>query len=422
MAALLLAVTPAAASDLHLWPLLHLHADRAAGVVAWRALGPLLEYRRTPQHREFTLRPLLRLVRERDPRVDRADVLFPLAALRREGGVDTVRLLLLSIRRGSDENDRLTLFPLLFWRRHVDAGSRFGLLPFYLAQDHRFGFDAVETVAFPLWLRVVSGGVERRFHPFPFVSSVSGSRPGTRGLRVWPLAGFTDIPDEQRTRFLFWPFWIDQERAVPGYGRERRRVRFPFWAALDGEWRHSEGWGVLAYTRTVDRRLGTEAVGSPWPLVLRERPLGEDRWRTFRIPPFWGRSEQGGVRSRFWLWPLLRATDQDEPDFHARRRDLALILGRAQWGWDEASGRRESLVTLLPLIRHVARDGAVAGQSPALVDALTPRNRGVLALWAPLWALLRWESEGGDTADWTLAWGLLGRQRGRLRGPLWWAR
>lgn len=413
---------PAAAFELHLWPLLHVRSDDVTGVREWKALGPLVEYRRDPRRREFLLRPILWLVHERDPRLERADVLFPLAALRREPDLNTLRVLLLSIRLAADEKDRLTLFPFLFWRRHVEVGSRFGLLPFYLAQNDRFGFDTVEIVAFPLWLRVGFGGVERRFHPFPFVSTVSGSRPGTRGVRVWPLAGFTEIPGEQRTRFFLWPFWIDQERTVPEYGRERRHIRFPVWAGLQGEWRQSEGWGVLAYTRTVDYRLGIEAVGSPWPLVLRERPLGEDRWRTFRVPPFWGRSEQGGLRSRFWLWPLLRASEQDQGDYHARRRDLFLVLGRAQWAWDAESGRRESLATLVPVMRHVTRDGTGSGQIPALVDALTPRNRGVLALWAPLWALLRWETRHDGPVDWTVAWGLVGRQGGRLRGPVWWAR
>lgn len=411
-------------------------------MLSWSALGPLLEYTRTPDLRDLRIRPLLWLVARREPLEERAEVLFPIASLRREPGQRSARLLLFSGQVGDAPSERFTLFPLIFWRRDLEHGGRLGVLPFFLRQNDLFGFDELETVAFPLWLRVRSEGVERRFHPFPFVSTVRGAAAeaapaaaalpddagaappdaaaSASGVRIWPLFGFTDIPGRERTRYVLWPFWIDQERWVPGYGPERRRVRLPLWAALDGEWRTSRGWGVFAHTHTVDRRLGSEAIGSPWPLVLRERPLGESRWRTFRVAPFWGRSDDGRVRSRFWLWPLYRATDQDEDDFHARRRDLFLVLGRAQWQWDEASGRRESLQTLVPLLRNVVRDGRASGQVPSLVDALVPRNRGVLAMWAPLWGLVRWQSRPDGRLDWSLLWGLVAREAGALRGPVWW--
>lgn len=438
-AAFVLLAGPAAAFELKLWPLVRWRSDPEAGVVHVTALGPLVEYLRTPDVRDLRVRPLLWLTARREPREDRLELLFPLASARREPGHRTVRVLLASGHAAEGGTRGFTLLPFVFWREPAPDAGRLGVLPFYLDAAGLFGFDEVQAIAFPLWLRLRSGGVERRFHPFPFVSTVRGvpaesadapAAPGAgagsatpaggapSGLRVWPLFGVTDVPGREHTRYVLWPFWIDQERWVPGYGPERRRVRVPVWAALDGAWRTSRGLGVLGYTHTVDRRIGSEAVGSPWPLVLRERALGEETWRTFRVAPFWGRSDDGRLRSRFWLWPLYRATDQDEDDFHARRRDLLLILGRLQWQWDEATGAESALQTLVPAVRNVVQDGRAAGQAPALVDALVPRNRGVLALWAPLWGLVRWETRPDGVLDWSVLWGLVAREAGRLRGPV----
>jgi hypothetical protein len=51
------------------------------------------------------------------------------------------------------------------------------------------------------------------------------------------------------------------------------------------------------------------------------------------------------------------------------------------------------------------------------VDSLLPANRGVLAMWAPLWGLVRWDTSPGGHLDWSVLWGLAARERGRLRPP-----
>jgi hypothetical protein len=41
----------------------------------------------------------------------------------------------------------------------------------------------------------------------------------------------------------------------------------------------------------------------------------------------------------------------------------------------------------------------------------------VLAMWAPLWGLFRWDTSPAGNLDWNLLWGLVARERGRLRPP-----
>jgi hypothetical protein len=417
LAALLLPA-PAAALDVGVWPLFHLTTDAAAGSLRWTALGPLLQWERTRDHAELLIRPLLRLRLDADGDA-RADVLFPLVTAQRSGAHRSWRFLLFRHAARDGGASDTTLFPLVVWRDDPAQGASRAVLPFWADLHGVLGFDAIQALLFPLWLRVEDQGVARQWHPFPFVSTVTGR--GAHGLRLWPFWGETTIPGREASRFVLWPFYVESTRHDPRYGDEHRLLVLPVWASLEGPQRTSTGWGVLGYTHTVDRVLGSEAVGSPWPFAYRERALGEATWRVERWAPLWGRSDVGGIRSRFWLWPLARATDQDADDFHYRRRDGLLFLFRDETQWNEATGRRAGLWTLFPLLRQTVADHRVAGQVPALLDALAPRSRGVDALWAPLWSLLAWRSGADGTLDWSLAWGLLGREDGRLRGPLHWS-
>jgi len=214
-----------------------------------------------------------------------------------------------------------------------------------------------------------------------------------------------------------WPFYVENERLVPEYGWEHRLLVLPVYAALDGEERTSRGYGVLAYTHTVDQREGYEAIGSPWPVVFRDRRLGEEGYRVWRLAPFYGWSDREGIRSTFVLWPLYRTTDQEHGDFHFHRRDGLLVVWRHQRERDPGTGHSRALDTLLGVLRSDAVNGRPAGQVPALMDSLVPANRGILAMWAPLWGVFRWDTSPGGHLDWSLLWGLASRERGHLRSP-----
>jgi len=145
--------------------------------------------------------------------------------------------------------------------------------------------------------------------------------------------------------------------------------------------------------------------------------LGESEYRIWRVFPVYGRSEGRGVASRFYAWPAYRTKSQDVDEFHYRRRDVGLVLLRRQRMENEESGRDERLLTVFPVLRHACDDGRRYGQTPALVDSLMPKNRGVLELWAPLYGILRWDTRPDGERDWNAAWGLVARESGRIRGP-----
>ena len=408
-----------------LWPLFRYARDDANDIVRWSAFGPIMEFTRTPETRDLRIRPVLWLRQKRGlERDDQADILFPLISTRWLEDYHTFRFLLFTYSnrpapkaesRTPAWTSRFELFPFVFYRSSPARGTYFGILPFYLDMPDFYGFDRFRAVMLPAYLRLTDPRVERRFFPFPFVSTVGG--PDGRGFRLWPIYGRTERVGTERTSYILWPFHIRRERLVPGYGWEKTRVDLPFVSAIDGARRRSRFYGVFAHTHTVDQQRAYEAIGSPFPFVYRERALGEIEYRTWRFAPFYGRSDRPPFSSRFYAWPAYRFRRQDADDFHYERDDALLVLWRRQRQSNETSGHREQLSTVFPLSRSVESDGRRFGQMPAVFDSLMPKNRGVLALWAPLYGFYRWDTEPDGHAAWNLGWGLIARERERLIGP-----
>jgi hypothetical protein len=422
----------AAGTEVKLWPLFRYARDDARGLVRWSALGPLLEFTRTPETRDLRIRPFLWLRQRRGPTPDdRADILYPLAASRWEEGYQSFRLLLFTYRTSprpgaahpagqppppAEWTSRFTLMPFVAYRRSPERGRSLSVFPFWLDEEGLLGYQRVSALLFPAYLRLEEPGIERHFYGFPFVSRVTGARGS--GFRLWPVYGETHITGQRHTRYVAWPFHIRSRQLVPGYGWEERRIDLPAFAAIDGAGRRSRSYGLLAYLHTVDERTASESTGAPWPFVVRERGLGEDEYRTWRLFPFYGRSQHGGVSSRFYAWPAYRTKVQDVEDFYYQRRDVGLVLWRQQAVDSRISGRQEQLLTVFPALRSQREDGRRFGQVPALADSLLPRNRGVLALWAPLYGLVRWDTRPDGDQDWNVGWGLVAREDGDLLGPL----
>lgn len=422
---------PTHALDVKLWPLFRYARDDERGLVRWSALGPLVEYSSTNETRDLRVRPFLWL-RQRRGAVpdDRADVLYPLLATRWEEDYQSVRFLLFTYHARPEPRpptadatpppaagwpSQATLFPFVFYHRTPERGTRLSVLPFYFDEENFFGYDEVKAVLFPAYVRVNEPGVERRFFLFPFVSTVGG--PLGDGVRAFPFYGRTEIAGRERSSYVLWPFHLRSEQLVPDYGWERRRIDLPFFAAIDSEGQRTRAYGPFSYVHTVNTRRGYESTAAPWPLVVRERALGEEEYRIWRVFPFYGRSEGGGVSSRFYAWPAYRSRIQDVDDFHYERRDAGLVLWRSQSQENATSGHTERLVTAFPVLRSASEDARAFGQVPAMADSLLPRNRGVLALWAPLYAVVRWDTRPNGARDWNTLWGLVAREDERLLGP-----
>ena len=418
----------AAALDVKLWPLVRYARDETTGDVRFSAFGPLIEFRRTADARDLFIRPLLSLHQRRGAgHDDRSDVLYPLVSTRWQDDYQSFRLLLFTYRTGAraapaggepgtppEWTSRFTLFPFVFYRASPERRS-LGVAPFYLDLDDFIGYRHVRMIMFPAYLRLSEPEIERRYWAFPFVASYGG--PSGRGFHVLPFYGTREIAGVEHSRFVMWPFHIRAERLVPGYGWERRRLDLPFFAAIDGAGRWLRSYGLLAYTHAIDERKGTESFGAPWPLVYRQRRIGDAEWQVWRVFPFYARSDVAGISSRVYAWPIYRQKAQDVEDFHFERRRVLEFLWRHQTLANDTSGHHETLTTMFPWLRDETDDWRHFGQAPAILDSILPKNRGILGLWAPLYAWLRWDTRPDGARDWNLFWGLAAREDGRLLGP-----
>lgn len=414
----------ARARDWKLWPLFRYRSNEATGEVRLNLLGPLVEYRSGHGRRELVVRPLLWIRQSPAGRDDRTVVAYPLLTAERGPDSERLRLALLSYRsrfvghptEPPGWRSHLDLYPFVFYRHDPLRGGRISVLPFYVHLEDFLGFSEVRMVAFPAYVMLGEPRVVRRWFLFPFFSAVGG--PDGRGVRLWPLWGWREIAGRGRLRFVLWPFYIKEDRFLPGGKTERRRVLFPLYASTHGPGYRSRSYGpLLFYTHTVDERLGVEYWGFPWPLAVRQRELGSDSDRLFRIIPFFGYRDAGGISARFYLWPLYRHRAQDAPGYHYERRDILLLAWRRQEEVSAATRQRRRLTTIFPLLRSEHSGRRREGQVPALLDSLMPRNEALLAVDAPLWGVFRWWTGPSGTLDWELLWGMLGREGGHWVAP-----
>lgn len=414
---LCLLTASAEAFELRLWPLLEV--ERHPGQRRVRALGPLLEWRRTPHRREWIVRPLFHWTRQTPEDRYEASLLYP--ALRWEGGTRRFASLfgLLTFEAPPRAGRRFTLFPLVFWRERPDGRSSLAVLPFYADLPGFFGYDRVQSVLFPLWLRLSEGRHRRTWIGFPFLSRIVG--PGAKGLRLWPIYGYTRLGRHERSTYVLWPLYVRRvlhpEAPVP----TTHRISWPLFTSIESPTVRSRAYSFLPfgllplYTHTVDRDAGTETFGFPWPFWILHRDLETGERRALRFAPFWGERETPSLRSRFFLWPLYRWRRGLGADAGYEREDVLVFLYRDRSEGEGAIRRRTRVLFPLVVERHRGRDRRIQGLTS--LDGILPGNPELEEMWAPLVRLWGWEERDGERQG-DVLWGMFRWGPDGVRPPL----
>jgi hypothetical protein len=416
----LLVHAPAHALDLKLWPLIDYHHD-ATGARVFHLLGPLISYESNAEQSELTVRPLFTLTH--GPRVgeSRFALLYPLWVSRWNADESDHRVLgLITYRRESaprpgDWERRFTVFPGLFYRYSRTRGTQLSVLPFYADLHDVFGFERIQMIAFPLYLRLQEPLRVRTWLPFPFVGW-SGGTLG-RGVRLWPVYGWDQHGEVDRMRYVLWPFYVTQDHHFTRPEAEHRLLVFPFYARLDSPARESRSYAGVFLTHTIDREAHTETWGFPWPFWVSQRDLNTGRRTALRLAPFYEDTHVGSVHKQFVLWPVYRWQTQEVDGYRFQRSDVLFVLYR---NIDEAqpeSDHHRHLRTLFPLYRATEQDGEDERSTLAVLDALFPRNETIRRLYAPLWQLYTWHADGTQ-ARWSLLWDLISSDGTRVRYPI----
>lgn len=410
-AATLLSAPPATARTLKLWPLFEYQSDAAAGTRSVKLLGPLLEYQSDPHYLRLAIRPLLSIRQARVGHDDEVRILYPLMTSRwgEEEQTTTAAGGLFRYRTATSAGGKtltrqhFRAFPFYFYDWEPAGGTDASLVPFYADLESFLGFERVQMIAFPGYLRLRQPLVDRRYLLFPFFGTVGG--PLGSGYRVWPLYGRKTFGATYDSGFVLWPFYVWETRTERGESEERL-VSFPFYSRVRGPARASTAYGTIFYVHTFDRAAAEESWGFPWPLWVYEKSTATDERMTLRLFPFYQSRRQGQLDARFVAWPLWRERRFSDDGVRYTRTDGLLVLYRDEERTNVARGTTTRLRTLFPAYRDERDDDVAQGGAPALLDAILPQNLAVRELYAPLWQVYAWDGPV-QAPRWSVAWGAL---------------
>jgi len=423
---LLLAAAPSAAfaRQLKLWPLFDYTSDPTTGTTSVRILGPLAEYQSDPQYTRMALRPLISIRQARVGHDDEVRVLYPFMTSHWGPEEQTTRALggLFTYRTSTTSDGKtltgqhLRVLPLYFYDWDGEHGARASLLPIYGNVENLAGYERVQMVLFPGYLRVAQPRYDRQFFLFPFYSRVGGA--GGSGYDVWPIYGRTAIDDTYRAGFVGWPFYVWDEHSR-GDETERRVISFPLYASVDGPHRESRAYGTLLYVHTVDTAADRESFAFPWPLWEYECARSTGAILRVGVLPFYEATHDGPRATRTIAWPLYREQRFDDGSHAYRRTDGLILLAHDERETDLATGKTAHVRALFPAVVDEGDPSWDRGGAPALADAMLPHDAAVREMYAPLWRLYGW-SGPVESPRTSFLWGAVTRERGVTKYPWRW--
>ena len=303
----------------------------------------------------------------------------------------------------------------MFYRYSHLLGTQLSVLPFYADLHNFLGYERVQMIMFPLYLRLQQPLLERTWMPFPFYGR-SGGRLG-RGYRIWPFYGWDQVGEQTRFRYVMWPFHISYENHFTRPEREHRLVSMPFFSRTDSPGVRSRSYAMF-FTHTIDHDAHTDTWGFPWPLWVSQRDLNTGQRTSLRIAPFYEDTRLGDVHRRFVLWPLYRWKTQEADSYRYTRSDVFLVLGRDIKEEQPQYGHTRQLRTAFPFFRAYGENDDNEFSTLALLDALYPRNPTIERLYAPLWQIYTRRQAGAESPRWSVLWDLVSSDGKQIRYPV----
>lgn len=418
-----------------LWPFYDERDDPVDRVHTQSGLGPLLEFERSQDAtvEALAFRPVFHRRLEKPAQRLEWEVLYPLMAYSRtEQDWEFQFLQLLNLRgegsKPETREDRFDLFPLYFSGKTGTGEEYRALVPIGGRALDRLGQDEIEFALFPLYVRLVKQGVERRYFPWPLLSVTRGENQS--GFRLVPLYGEEAKTGVFQKRFVLWPLFLQQRIGLDGDNPEETLSLLPLFVLQRSRQRESTTLLWPFFTYTQDREREYEQWDLPWPLIRIARGEG----RTIRrFLPFFS-VEERVLRKEFLLrelrstdlillFPLYMRSQEEVPgSLKVRDRVLWWLYSDTREEGNDGSTRR---VDAWPLFRYQRdREGGVVFQTLALLEAFLPGNDRIERSYSPLWALYTYRSNPQGEAAGSLLWNLVRHEttaEGRtfeLLGPL----
>ena len=356
------------------------------------------------------------------------DVLYPLMSYDRYGREwrwNFVQIFRMAGGEGrAGKWKRATVFPFYFWQKSADPEKDYwALLPFYGTVKNRFGRDEVKTAAFPLYVRTRKKDVVTRNYLAPFFHLRRGDR--LRGWQLWPLAGWETKGITTKTNILgesllvgghkkltiAWPFYFRDRTGIGAENAKDQRALLPFFSSTRSAGRDSftAPWPI-GLTVTQDREKKYREIGLPWPFVVFARGEGKS---ASRLWPFFGTaSNNKGLRSRFYVWPIYRRRTLETELIVERQTRWGFFLFAEKRKMQKDGGISTRERNLWPLFTwRASDDGGQRLQVLAVLEPFFPANETIERHYSPLWAVWRSsQSPGAKARSQSFLWNLWRRE------------
>ncbi len=407
----------------HTWALGVERSDPAGRGTSWTAAGPLFFSKPAPAAGTTSgFRPFWVQTKEANGELRSGAALYPIFTYRAD--TETYAWSFFELIKRTDrkagapappstlENSTaFDVWPFWFSRRaHDRADSYRALFPVAGTIKHRLGFEALSWKLFPLYVESHRRGATTTSTPWPFIRTTHGA---AHGFALWPLFGWQERPGLSRDEFYLWPLGYNNTQfassdAPAGTPPSRQFAALPFYAREQRAGFISENflWPFFGYTdRTAPWRY--HETRYLWPFFVQGRG-GEhsiNRWG-----PFYSHSVTKGIET-FWIgWPLYREKRWTEQGLAQTQTQF---LWRLYWSLDQRSATNPALAPAT--IRHVWPlfstwdNGAGRRQVQAFspFEVFFPGNTKLREVWAPLFALYRYDQRAPGHERHSLLWDLI---------------
>jgi hypothetical protein len=420
----------AKANEENYWPGYVAQKDPDGKTLSWEGAGPFLFSGPMPGPEAGTgkgFRPFY--AKMTGAGVVRTDILYPLFFYRKYPNAYKWSVLNLINGEGLDpgaeeagvpKDRHFDIWPFYFSHETDDPTDTYhALLPIYGTIKYRLGFDRLSWVLFPLYVQTVKKERTSTYTPWPIVSVVRGSE---NGFSVWPLYGAKKGPGPERRSFFLWPLgWDNVLKPKPSEPEgDALRTQFgfiPFYTHETAQGFVSKDyfWPFFGYTDQVYPKRYSEKRYF-WPFFVQGK--GDDRL-VDRWGPFYTHSEVDGADSTWVLWPLWHQKKWADDDIAQTQTQFTYFF---YWSLYQTSISRPSLAPaykrhVWPLF-SVWDNGAGSRQVQVLspIEVFFPNNADMREVWAPLFAIYRYDHQPTGETRTSLLWDAVTWRRSPTEG------
>ncbi|MBI5118190.1 hypothetical protein HZA56_17070 [Candidatus Poribacteria bacterium] len=389
-----------------IWPVYSSAGEE--GTVLDYSIWPFLAVERTPEWKQFSLRPFYVKREALDGSEERIQFLWPVYLYKRSEEDVTVRVLPIYTYRkdvypyedGHEYKVNYMLFPFLFGGSSTDEGGYFAFFPIGGNIKDFLGRDKIRFYLFPLYYEYSKNELRQRNYLWPVLSFSGGG--DYNGFRLWPLYGYSEKQNEYRKEFALWPFYHHQKFDLDKEQSGERTMVFPLYAREDSERRRYRAFLWPLFSREENYARNFEEYSAPWPFVTISR--GEDISQT-RIWPLYGHTETNDSEKSFVLWPLYYRNIFTLDSDTERRETLLFPFWSSQSVLSGSKGTIRQKSRFWPFWKYRKfEDGATYTRILSLL--WFDDEEGFERQYSPLWTIYERETEPDGSSHTYALWRL----------------